>query len=88
MNIELNEAIKAVDELNDLLPINSEQFFTINYSSYWTSVSFGDIRLWDSENDDREFNENKNEYEPFMSFLKKQLGNKVEELNYLNAHIQ
>jgi hypothetical protein len=88
MNIEINDLVEAVDELNDLLPITSEQFFTIEYSSYWVAVSFGDIQLWCSENDDREFDEDKNEYEPFMPYLKKQLNNKIEELNYLNSYIQ
>lgn len=45
MNIELNDLVKAVDELNDLLPDTSEHWFTVSYSSYWTSVSFGELQL-------------------------------------------
>ena len=88
MNIEVNKLVEIVDELNETLPENAEQFFSFTYLSYWVAISFGDIQLWDSENDDREFDEDKNEYKPLLPYLKKRLNEELEKLNYLNSYVK
>lgn len=86
MNVEINDLIKVVDELNELLPEGTVHYFGLVYASYWTAITFGEIQLWCSENDDREFNEDENDWEPLLPYLKKQfckIGNEVLMLNKL-----
>ena len=85
--------IEIVDTLNDLIwgenAEHEENFhlcFSYHYYTTYEQITFEDIVLWCSENDEREFNEETNEYEDLLQFCKRQfclIGNKMLTLNKL-----
>ena len=68
--------LKLVEELNqeiyDKHGETEEQFF---YTTNWcvAVIGFGDIILWNSEDDRRKWIEKKNDYEPIKPFIKREL---------------
>ena len=68
------EFLETVNELNyeliDKFGEVEEQFFYTT-TGIIDIVGFGDIMLWNSEKDDRKFDEEVNNYEPFTPFLKR-----------------
>lgn len=71
------EYLDLVDDLNEELynkfgdDLNTYYYYT-SYG-FVDEIGFGKVSLWDSENDDRNFLEDKNDYEPLKPFIKKQL---------------
>jgi hypothetical protein len=61
LNVELYERHKEV-----------ESYFEYRTTGFADLILFDEFLLWSSENDIREFDEDKNDYEPFMPFIKKQ----------------
>lgn len=78
-------ALEVVLDLNLLLfQIIEEPLYEFKYSSngyYSEYISFNDYVLWSFEDDEREFNEELNEYEPLLPFVKKKFNGYLEELN-------
>ena len=80
---EQKEAITACEKLNDKLSVKYEHepenqpILSTNIYYYACSVDiniphefgFINIQLYNSENNDREFIENKNDYEPLYTYL-------------------
>lgn len=68
--------LKLVEELNQELFDNHggdlEQFF-YTASGFIDIIGFGDIHLWNSEDDGREWLEDVNEYEPLKQYVKNEL---------------
>lgn len=64
--VELNQ------EMYDTHGEEETQFFYTS-SGFIDIIGFGDIMLWNSEEDYREWIEEKNDYEPLKPFLKKKL---------------
>ncbi len=78
------EYLDTVNELNEELYEKigeSGEFFTYSYNGYANIIGFGDIQLWHSEIDDREFNEDKNEYEPLKPYIKRKFNEYIDKLN-------
>lgn len=78
--------IEIVRELNvELYEIHNEEYQSFSYMSngYYDAVYFEEHVLWDSENDNREFIEETNDYEPFLPFIKREFNNWVDKLNSL-----
>jgi len=78
--------LKAVNNLNEELYERSGE--TEATFIYWTNgfvdcIKFGELWLWDSENDDRDWIEDKNDYEPFEPFIKRMFNEEVEKLHKL-----
>ena len=60
--VELQE---IVQRLNDLLPdelLDEGVTFSVYTCGYAESISIGDISLWDSDNDDREWDDDMDDY--------------------------
>jgi len=60
-----------------------ESAFMYSTNGYAEVVSFNESVIWCSEMDDREFNEEKNGYEPFEPFIKRQFNEYVDKLSKL-----
>ena len=60
-----------------------ELCFLYSTSGYYESVLFGDHIIWHSEDDDRQWIEETQDYEPFEPFIKKVFNNWVDKLNSL-----
>ena len=85
--------IEVVDALNDLIwgvdaehKENFDMSFSYHYNTICERIMFEDIVLWCSENDEREFIEEINDYEDLLQFCKKQfclIGNKMLIINKL-----
>ena len=63
---EGEDLLKVVEDLNDRLPEglteNGYTVFSIYHNGYVTGISFGEIPLWDCENDDRPWSDEGDEY--------------------------
>lgn len=72
---EINEILKAVEEIND--EINEQLFETdeIKLSVYTDGnghcVKFCGIRIWHSDDDERKYDDEKDEYESFNIFFRR-----------------
>lgn len=85
--------IEVVDKLNELIwgenaehTENFHLYFSYNYYTTYEQIMFEDMVLWCSENDERSFNEEINDYEDLLQFCKRQFcykGNKMLILNKL-----
>ena len=77
---ELLEAVRIVDDINEELwesASDIDLYLNINYSNGRTIVEFFGIRLWDSDNDDRDYiDEDCNEYENLENYVRKEF-NKI-----------
>jgi hypothetical protein len=77
---ELLEAVRIVDTINEelfeLAP-DQELYLNINYCFGRTMVEFFGMRLWDSDNDDREYlGEDIEKYENLENYKRKEF-NKI-----------
>jgi len=61
LNVELYERHKEFDS-----------YFEYRTTGFADLILFDGLLLWSSETDDREFDEDKNDYEPLVPFIKKQ----------------
>ena len=73
------EVIDAIYELNSQYYEHNNKFdivcpFVAICTGYQTIVKFFDIPIWNSDDDDREFNNTSNEYTPISSYLIKKRG--------------
>ena len=69
-----NDYIEIVRELNTELYERFGEFehnFSYATNGFVDCITFNDHLIWDSENDEREWLDDKNEYEPFIPFLKR-----------------
>lgn len=85
--MKTQDFITIINELNDDFQdelTNSQHSFNYSSNGYEDIISFNDQLLWDSENDDREFIEETNEYVPLLPHLKNKFNNYVNELNKIN----
>ena len=83
----MSEFLEAVDDLNQELyekvgEIGAEFSYTTN--GYCDIINFGEIMIWNSEMDEREWIEEKDDYEPLKPFLKRMLSQEIEKLIEVN----
>ena len=68
---------KIVEELNSDLykkaGDNPEEVYYYQLYGYVDIIGFGQIILWNSENEEREWNDLKNDYEPMVPYIKRTL---------------
>jgi len=89
MNAREKEIIDFVEIVNELNQEIYEKHGDIEDCFYYSSdgycdvFGFGDKMLWNSENDDREFNEELNDYEPFKPFIIKEFNSWIDNLSSL-----
>lgn len=63
-------------------------FFSYETGEFWAIIKFNDYVLWSSEDDERIYLEELNDYEPLISFIKRKFNSYVEDLSRLKfAHI-
>jgi hypothetical protein len=61
----------------------TEVNFSYSTNGYVECILFGETMIWDSEMDDREWIEEKNDYEPFEPFIKRTFNTWVDKLHSL-----
>ena len=61
----------------------TELCFSYSTNGYYDAILFDNAMLWNSELDDREFDEATNEYEPFLPYIKKVFNKYFERLESL-----
>ena len=80
------EIISAVFDIND--DIFDEDYPDANYLSFvtngWSSrVDYGNIRLWDDEEDTRIYDEEADEFEPIETCLRRRLAEEIVSLSLI-----
>lgn len=81
----------VVTELNEAIyEAHGEEDHGFNYVCYGfvDVIRFDDVWLWNSENDDREWNDEENDHEPFVPFIKREFNryaNRVAKLKFEEA---
>jgi len=75
--MDIQEVYKIVDELNGLIVDQTEEGSSFLMGSMFTLITNGDVigvnfldnQIWNSDDDEREFFENQNDWEPLKPFL-------------------
>jgi hypothetical protein len=86
----MENKLEIVKQLNaELHERFGEQEYSFGYSTdgYCEMIDFGNMPIWNSEMDGREWDEEKNEYEPFEPYIKKEFDKLVDKLFSLNFGI-
>lgn len=89
------KAIDVVDKLNDSLwgeevlhEENFHQTFSYRYYSTFEQIYYNDILIWCSENEEREWLEENNDYEDLYFFCRKRFSQEMNDLIRLNTLVQ
>jgi hypothetical protein len=80
------EAIAAVEEFNEkvLDTLGEDSRFSADYmmmvetNGTQTIITFMGVRLWYSDEDEREYDESKEDYEPLLGFLERRVKEEIE----------
>ena len=83
--------LEIINELNEELceKVNNEierlvgRDFNYSTNGYIDIINFGEIMIWNSEMDEREWIEDKNDYEPFKPFINRRHNEEIEKLQLL-----
>lgn len=84
-----NEALHIVEDLNqEIFDKYGETFsqiftFTVVAIGFYTSINFLGQVIWNSEEDDREWIEESNDYEPFEPYLRKKINELIQQISTL-----
>ncbi len=83
---ESPKIIKIIEEINEMFFSKIEHLDTMHQLSfvtdgYYQLIEFCDHVLWQSDEDPREFSEEKNEYEDLKTFIINEFNNFILELN-------
>ena len=76
--------VEIINELNQELYENAGEVgrdFSYSTNGYVDIVNFGEIMIWNSEMDERGWNEDRDDYEPFKPFIKRMYNQEVEKLS-------
>jgi hypothetical protein len=65
----INDIVHVVDILNEKYYNDEYTIFEMNTDGYTIIIKCCGFVIWNNEDDDREFDENKNEYELLVPFL-------------------
>ena len=90
MNAKQKEQLGFIEVANDLNQEiyekhgETEDKFYYSTDGYVDVFGFGDIVLWNSEMDYREFIEDKNDYEDFKPYITQVFNNYVEKMHELS----
>lgn len=85
--MKTEDFIDIINELNDGFQdelTNSPHSFNYSSNGYEDMILFNDQILWCSENENRKFIEEIDEYEPLLPYLKNKFNDYVNELNKIN----
>jgi hypothetical protein len=80
---DMEKALESVRELNhEMFELHgpSETHFKYITDGGTETITFYDMFVWNSELDYRRFDEKKNEYEPLIPFLKKEVNRLIDDL--------
>jgi len=78
---ELNEEL--CEKVNNEIERLSSRDFNYSTNGYIDIINFGEIMIWNSEMDEREWIEDKNDYEPFKPFIKRMYNEEIEKLQLI-----
>jgi hypothetical protein len=84
MKIEIEELIDVVDKLNEKIEnVNTENYvtpFSFIYATYFYGIKYNEEFIWSSEDDERKYMDELDEYEDLYTFCIKEVL-KICELN-------
>ncbi len=89
--MEEPQAEKIVNKINrEIFESNDVDVSVYCYLHYRSNgqvaeISFLEIELWTSDNDDREYNEKTKEYRPLEDYLRHRINNIIEEISTLKV---
>lgn len=95
MNKEIQEIIGTIEDLNQIIfdstffeiAINDGLFFTYTTDGIDHIIKFNEAVIWHSEDDNRFFNEEINEYENLKTFLVRVFREKSEQQKIISDYI-
>lgn len=85
------EYIHIVNNLNDHLQTIDPKTcscFSYNTNGYQTLIMFDDVIIWTDVDDERFFDENKNDYEPLEPFIKREFNKYLDDMNKFRFNIK
>lgn len=81
------DLLQVIDVLNELIYDEKNQYrerFSLLIDGHYIVIQFGSVCLWCSDEDDREFYEQTNRYEPMFPFIQRKFNAYVEDLYSLH----
>ena len=79
--------IEIIHNLNEWVNDKQGDDYIVNFSyttnGWYHFIEWGDVLLWDSETESREWIEDKNEYEDLEEYIKKEFNEYINTLNTL-----
>lgn len=83
----INEAFKVVEKLNQEVYDFFESYglsfpiFELNTDGFSIIITFmGNYRLWDSDEDEREFYKDERKYEPLEQYLRREVQERIDQI--------
>lgn len=76
--------LDVINELNEMLYDKHGELcevFELRSSGYYNAIFIYDVRLWLDDDDDRWFDEEKNDYEPLVPFIIKEYNKLIDEIS-------
>ena len=83
MNVDILKAIDVCGELNEVLfdhDNDNNRYFSVTTTGGITFIKFDDEVLWRDDEDERDFNEEKNEYSDLYQHICRKFNEYVDEL--------
>ena len=71
------------EDILDNNPSYEGHLFTYETTGFWDMIKFGNMVIWDSENDTREIDPETNNFEPFLPYIKKQFNEWAKSINWI-----
>lgn len=78
--VNLEEVVRALN--TELFETDGEENtqFEFTTTGFAQIITFGEMVVWSSEDDNREFFEDLNEYEPMETFIRKEFNKRIDHL--------
>ncbi len=85
------EYTQIINNLNDHLQTidpNTSSCFNYKTNGYQTLIMFGDSIMYNDDWDEREYNDDKDDYEPLEPYLKRRFNENLDELNKFRFNVK
>jgi hypothetical protein len=74
-----SQVLKVITKINNKIN-NDQTYLTLKTNGFDCSVEFLSFRIWCSSDDNRKFDDNKNDYESLETFLKRTMKDTIQYL--------
>ena len=90
--MDIKQYLNIVDDLNEhmyeRLGDNTSHYFDLSYNGYMVLITFNNIRLWDSDNDERKYvDDSSEEKEDLLGYIKQEFNKLACDINKIKFDV-